>query len=173
MRIQEEESKPTFYTLINLILQVGILLLSLSAFSIITDQLVYQDGDWKYCLLQSEQTLRSNDPYKSYTNCGITQTFFSLNAILAIIFVFALFIQLLHQKKPNFTLIIIMSLMATSMSFISMIIYTSGRTGGDNLGFKKVNVGTVDDGRKISIANFIFNFLGMICYVFEANKILC
>jgi hypothetical protein len=177
MRSKEEEAKPTIYTILNLILQVGIMLMTVSTFSIITDQLVYQDGDWKYCLLQTEQALRSNDPVKNFANCGVTQTFSILTTVLSIVFVFTLVIQLLHHKKPNFTLIIILSLIATSMSFISMVIYNACKLDDNSLTvldrFKKVNLVTVDDGRKLSIANFIFNFLGMICYILEANTILC
>jgi hypothetical protein len=175
MTATAESNNPTCYTILNLLLQIGITLMSISILSIVSDQLVFQTGQWTFCLLQNEKALASWDAYRNYGNCGATQFFSAGSAIMSIILIFTLVIQLLHQQRPNFTIIMALIITATSFAFVSMIIYNIGYAKfhlESFQNFKQFNQQVVENGRTLSGVNFGFCFASLLLYVLEANKFM-
>lgn len=163
--------KPTLWTIINLILHVSILLMSFAILGIISDQLVIQNGEWRVCLLQSDKSYKSLDAFKSFGNCATTQAFSSLTGIISIIFLFSISIKLIHQKTPNFSITLFLIILAASFAFITMIIY--------NIGYNEYNlrelgkrVELINDGRQLSIANFMFCVASMFCFIADYYRFL-
>ena len=175
MTAAEESNNPTCYTVLNLFLQVGIALMSISVLSIVTDQLVFRTGDWTLCLLQNEKALTTFAAYRAYGNCGAAQFFSAGSAVISIILIFCLVIQILHQRRPNSTIVMGLIITATSFAFVAMIIYNIGYSKFhlDMIqAFKKANHEVVENGRALSGANFGFCFASLILYVLEANKFM-
>lgn len=147
------------------------MLMSFSILGIITDQLIIQNGEWKVCLLQSEKSYKSLDAFKNYGNCSVSQAFSTLNGIISFIFLFAISIRLIHQKSPNFSVVLLLIILATTFSFITMLIYNIGYNEYYLSKYGK-KVELINDGRQLSIANFMFCVISMVCFIADYNRFL-
>ena len=161
--------KTTCWTLVNFILHLLILPISFAIFSIVTSQLVITNNDWQVCLLQSQQVLKNlSDPYKNNGNCIITQIFSFTSGIASFLVIFAFIIQILYKKSPKTNVLLVLSFLSCTFSFITLLILNVS-FNQENLRKLGRDVDMIDSGRKLSGFNFGFWLISLIFFAVEHN----